>query len=402
MAGNGRYPSSEVLLDQAVEQTGLSDYGTGDFREGLTVLLESLAHDARLSPSTDEEVLGVLRRRLASRLRIEAWYTAHPEIEDLPVYGPVDVIGLPRTGTTALGSMLSLDPQLRSLRMWEQREPCPPPTLEGESEDPRRVAYGRENDELPAEAKAMHTYEVDASVEDSDILGMGFHGQQFTLPVYGYHAWWRDADSTEAFAYHRRAVKLLQSQRPPYLWLFKAPHHKFHLEAMLSAYPDARFVMTHRDPAKSVPSYASFVSSIFPAAAGELDLTRLGREVSDHLRIGMENAIKARRRIGEDRFLDVHHVDLIRDPRGTIRRVYEFLGLNLDHTTEFMMKEWQARNRSGAHGAHKYAPADFGLSAGQIRSDYDFYIRALRGRGGRNAMSPDRVHRVLTPSIAPR
>ena len=91
MAGNGRYPSSEALLDQAVAQTGLSDYGTGDFREGLTVLLESLAEDARLSPSTDEEVVGVLRRRLVGRLRIEAWYKDHPDIEDLPVYGPVDV-----------------------------------------------------------------------------------------------------------------------------------------------------------------------------------------------------------------------------------------------------------------------------------------------------------------------
>jgi hypothetical protein len=123
-----------------------------------------------------------------------------------------------------------------------------------------------------------------------------------------------------------------------------------------------------------VPSYASFVSHIFPASAGELDLTRLGREVSEHLRIGMENAIEARGRIGEEKFLDVHHVDLIGDPLGTIRRVYDFLGLNLDHTTELIIKDWQAANRSGAHGAHEYDPADFGLSAEQIHSDYGFYI----------------------------
>ena len=70
---------------------------------------------------------------------------------------------------------------------------------------------------------------------------------------------------TPTFAYHRRVVKLLQSRRPPDLWLFKAPHHKFHLEAIVAAYPDVRFVMTHRDPAKVVPSYASLVSTIFPA-----------------------------------------------------------------------------------------------------------------------------------------
>jgi hypothetical protein len=88
----------------------------------------------------------------------------------------------------------------------------------------------------------------------------------------------------------------------------------------------------------------------------------------------MENAMATRGRIGEDRFLDVHHVDLVRDPLGTIRRVYEFLGLELDHKTELVMKDWQATNRSGAHGTHEYHPADFGLSAEQIHSDYDFYI----------------------------
>ena len=101
---------------------------------------------------------------------------------------------------------------------------------------------------------------------------------------------------------------------------------------MVAAYPDARFVMTHRDPAKSVPSYASLVSSIFPTAASPAghDLTRLGPEVSNHLREGMEHAIEARARIGEDRFLDVHHEDLNADPMGTVARVYDFLGLELD------------------------------------------------------------------------
>ena len=182
---------------------------------------------------------------------------------------------------------------------------------------------------VPPALKAMHLYDVDAAMEDTEVLGMAFHGQQYTLPVYGYHAWWRGADLGPTFAYHRRVVMLLQSRRPPDLWLFKAPHHKFHLEPIASAYPDVRFVMTHRDPAKVVPSYASLVSIIFPAADGERDMKRLGREVCEHLRIGMENAIAARARLGEQRFLDVHHRELNADPMGTLQRVYDFLGLEL-------------------------------------------------------------------------
>jgi hypothetical protein len=361
------------LLEDARAATGLDDFGPGDFRAGMEVLLDSLADDAGLDPATDVDVLADLRRRLVNRLEVEAWYGDHPEIDDLPVLGPVDINGLPRTGTTALGNMLSLDPQFRSLRQWEQIQPCPPPTLAGEATDARRLRLVQQNEQLSPELKAMHLYDVDATVEDTWLLGMAFHGQQFTVPVYTYQAWWRTADSTPAFEYHRRVVKLLESERPPYRWLFKAPHHNFHLEALLTAYPDARFVMTHRDPVKSVPSWASMVSAIFPPSNGELDLHRLGREVSNHLRVGVERAIAARARIGEARFLDVHHRDLIADPMGEVARIYDFLDLELTADVAHQMRDWQAANRSGAHGAHHYTAEQFGLTDAQLRDDYRFY-----------------------------
>ena len=374
-AGRERYPSGDVLMAEAMEATGLADFGPGDFREGLDVLLESLRRDADLSLATDAAVVGGIRRRLVNRLEVEAWYGEHPEIAELPVRGPVDINGLPRTGTTALANMMSLDPQFRGLRGWEQSQPCPPPTLETEATDPRRLALQAENDALPPELHAMHLYDVDATMEDGDVLGMAFHGQQFIMPVYGYHAWWRTADLTSTYEYHRRVVMLLQSQRPPDLWLFKAPHHNFHLEAILAAYPDTRFVMTHRDPAKSVPSWASIVSTIFPEARGDFDLHRLGQEVSEHLRVGVERAIAARVRIGDERFFDVHHRALIADPMGTVRSVYEFLGLELRPSVEQAFRDWQDANRSGAQGTHHYTAEQFGLSTAQLRSDYGFYIR---------------------------
>ncbi len=339
------------------------------------MLLTSLDADANLHANTDDAVVGLIRRRLVNRLHLEAWYRDHPEIAALPLRGPVDINGLPRTGTTALANMMSLDPQFRSLRAWEQSQPCPPPILATEATDPRRLQALAEDARVAPQLKAMHIYDTDATTEDSEVLGMAFHGQQYTLPVYGYHRWWRSADLTETYRYHRRVVTLLQSQRPPDLWLFKAPHHKFHLEALVAAYPDIRFVMTHRDPGLVVPSYSSIVSSIFPAAGGERDLHEVGRKVSEHLREGMENAIAARDRLGEARFIDVHHSDLHRDPMGTLRRVYDFLGLELRPSVEQALIGWQAANPAGAHGAHRYTAEQFGLNTDQLRSEYDFYIR---------------------------
>ena len=176
------------------------------------------------------------------------------------------------------------------------------------------------------------------------------------------------------YRYHRRVVKLLQSQRPPNLWLFKAPHHMFHLEAIAAAYPDVRFVMTHRDPAKVVPSYVSTVNMFFPPPDGERDMRRLGREVSEHLRDGMVNTIAARARLGEERFIDVHHQELVGDPVGTLDRVYDFLALPLEKTFLQSVTQWQQRNKVGAHGVHRYTAEEFGLDPAQIRADYGFYI----------------------------
>jgi hypothetical protein len=371
----GRYPDGDVLLAEAVEQTGLSDFGPGDFVEGLEVLLESLRRDAGLAASTDAAVLGDIRMRLVTRLKVEAWLRDHPGSDSLPVRGPVDVMGLPRTGTTALANMMSLDPQFRCLREWEQMQPIPPPVLADEPTDPRYLAAIVRHDALPGHLRAMHLYDVDATIEDSHVLGMAFHGQQYTMPVYGYHAWWRAADSTDAFAYHRRVISLLQSRRPPDLWLFKSPHHKFHLEAIVAAYPDVRFVMTHRDPTRVVPSYASLVSALFPAAKAEHDMHRLGRELSVHLREGAEHAMEARARLGERRFLDVQHPEIDRDPLGTLRRVYQFLDLELRPDVEAAVGDWHVANRTGTHGAHRYSAEQFGLTTAQLRCDFDFYIR---------------------------
>ncbi|HET9731475.1 MAG TPA: sulfotransferase [Acidimicrobiales bacterium] len=370
-----RYPTVRQLLDEAADEGGHDDFGPGDFRQGLEVLLDSLGRDGDLDPSTDSAVVGDLRRRLVNRLEVEAWYDEHPEIDEVGIVGPVDIHGLPRTGTTALADMLSLDPQFRCLTGWEQTRPVPPPVAGEEADDPRREAFVRMQAKRSDEQKAMHIVEVDATMEDTEILGMAFHGQQMTLPVPGYRAWWRRADLTDTYRYHRRVVKLLGSRKPPELWLFKAPHHKFHLEALADAYPDARFVMTHRDPAKVVPSYTSLVSTIFPPAAGQRDLNALGAEVSRHLREGMERAITERARIGDGRFLDVHHRDLAGDPRGTVRRVYEWLGLELTPEVGATISGWQDRHAMGTGGTHRYTAEQFGLSAGQIRSDYDFYIR---------------------------
>jgi len=375
------YPNAQALMARASAATGLEDFGAPTFLPGLEMLLESLAADVPYAPADRDRALAIIHRRLVNRLRVEQWFAANPQAEVAPIESPVSIVGLPRTGTTALGNMLSLDPQFRSLRAWEQEQPCPPPRIDTEASDPRRVAYADMVETLmrdDPEQASMHIWETDASVEDTEVLGLEFHAQQMTMPVWRYHAWWRKEDLRATFAYHARICRLLQSSRPPNRWLFKAPHHKFHLDHMIDAYPDIRFIFTHRDPGNSVPSYASFVASLYPAdVVAQIGREKIGQEIHNHLLTGMHQAMAAREKLGQDRFLDVHHRDFVAAPMATLERIYDWLGLPMSDELRARFDDYATRNSSGAHGAHRYTPEEYGLSAAAIRDDYGFYMKAF-------------------------
>ena len=156
--------------------------------------------------------------------------------------------------------------------------------------------------------------------------------------------------------------------------MFKAPHHNFHLDAILAAYPDVRFVVTHRDPVKAVPSWVSIVSAILPPSAGERDLHRLGpRGRRAPPGRGRSGESPPDRPSGEERFLDVHHRQFVADPWGTVDRIYAFLGLELPPAVAQAFRAWHDDNRTGAHGTHRYTAEQFGLTDAQLRADFGFY-----------------------------
>ena len=384
-ASDVRPPTVDALLAAARDDTQLDDFGGTSFLEGLEVFLESMARDAALTATGSDELVATIGGRLRNRLQIEAWYRTHPEIEDQVVDRPLFITGLPRTGSSALANLLSIEPQFRCLRMWEQEPACPPPVLGAEADDPRRVAAARGMEELQARDPAqlvMHLYELDATTEDVWLLGLESKAQTCTAPVFGYHAWWRDCDMRPAYRYQRRAVLLLQSRRPPNRWLFKAPHYAFHLDAVCDAYPDARFVVTHRDPAVALPSWCSLVRSRYPTGSTDrIDVTALGPYLVQHQVIGMHRAMAARGRLGEHRFLDVHQREFAAAPIETVERVYDFVGLDLAGDVAERMRTWVDGNRPHARGVHHYTAAEFGLDESGLRAAFAEYIDRYGIRG---------------------
>ncbi|UGQ11953.1 sulfotransferase [Yinghuangia sp. ASG 101] len=359
--------SPDVLVDRARTETGWSDFGPDGWQEGLDRFLEAAAVDLGADRDAVAAVEAVAARRLTNRLRIERWYARNPAPTP-EVEGPVVILGLPRTATTALLHVLALDPRFRCPRWSEVHDPVPDDTSATARDDRLMRAQGRSDE--------RHIRSVDGPMEDVHIPALHFHNQELGLPLPTFTSWWRDADFAGTVAYHERVLRLLHARRPPYRWLLKAPQYIFQAASLARHYPGARFVMTHRDPAEAFPSTCSTVAKAqrdsVPTRTPDPHV--LGRDLLDHFVAGTRRVIADREHIGEHRFHDVGQREFETDPIATVERVYDFLGLRLTDDVRASMTRWAAENRRGARGQHRYTPEEYGHTTAEIRHAFAEYV----------------------------
>lgn len=378
--------SADELEAAAREETGLEDFGDGHHREGLERLVASMNDEGDLTEMGELMQRIRLGAHLSARLRVERTYREHPEIAEQVVEGPVFVIGLPRTGTTALSQLVAADPQFRSLRLWESGSPVPPPEAATEHTDPRiaETEAGLEmmNATFPL-MQTMYHSEATTATECQDLMGMSFRTAHFdgSARVPSYMAWVIDCDLHGTYEYHRRVLRLLQWHCPPRLWHLKTPVHMFALDALTDVYPDARFLWSHRDPAEVLGSVCSLVHYTRSWSSDRDDALELGPEMTDRWAIAIERAMDFRARVGEDRFADVAFADLQRDPVGAIAAGYDRIGLDFSDASRRAVTQWATGHEPGSHGSHRYALSDFGIDAEQVRARFGRYLDAFPADG---------------------
>jgi hypothetical protein len=368
-------PTADDVLAKATALAGSNDFGPDGFEEGLERTLAAFAK-LPLKPVVLEAAHAKLAQDLATRCRIEQWYKRNPNIEQLDIEGPILVCGLPRTGTTATVGILALDPRVRFLRAWEAGAPVPPPIAGQEDTDERAITARRAA--TAYDKASMHIHDPDGPEEDLAMLaGLNIHAYHGAFPMpEDFIDWWIDEDFGSTYRYHRRVLKLLQSRRPPNLWLLKAPPHLFKLEAFAARYTRAKFIMTHRSPLKVIPSVASLQYHMQSERCVPGALCKQERAV--HLlrfwERGMARGLAARAKIGEDRFFDIRNDDVVGKPIEVFEQLYNWLGWDLDVALRGRMDDYANRHAPGAFGGHHYTLEEFGLSADRVRSSFTDYM----------------------------
>jgi sulfotransferase family protein len=386
--GNPRHVvglDAKELLAVARSTTGLDDLGEAEWpgwTETYERQLASIDAESNLHllgrVLTRSEVLRVLQTWL--RLQ-EAWRTT-PTVAATPVDAPVFVVGPPRTGTTILLELLALDPQLRAPIAYEALYP-----LRSMGAVERRLALSESEQELWAdihpEFMAMHELASNLPCECVHFLMYDFSGPYWGM-IYDtptFTGWQLEHLETLGRVYrlHRRMLQTFAHEAPqasPRTWLLKSPFHVSTLPALFAEYPDARVVHTHRDPRKFLASLVSILSAVRFMRSDAVDVATLAPIMQATYQMFLDNTIAERAdgTIPNDRIVDSHFVDLMRDPVASLQRTYEQLALDWPPGHDRVITTYLADKPRGKHGTHTYSLADVGLDEASVRTTFTHYV----------------------------
>jgi hypothetical protein len=374
---------AQDLVEAACAQTGFSNFGADTWREGLDVLVRSLSEEAALSPSGEKATSSRLTSLLANRLEIEDWFSRHPEIGEQQVNASMVVLGLPRTGSTALGNLLALDPERRYLRTWEADQLCPPPETATEHTDPRIAASeARIASMLQAlpEYASMLPSSATGPMECLPILALDFRSPWFQTigRIPSYTDWLLAGDMEPAYRYHRRVLQFLQWRCPPNRWWLRSPGHMAGIGELDRTYPGARFIMTHRDIAEVIPSAIALTVLLSSRSTNEPDTAYMAHLQSHIWETSLRRLIAFREAGNEDRFFDIGFREMQSRPMEVIRRLYDWLAETLSAEAERRMVEWWKTNAETRTPALRRSAEDFGLDANELRKRFSFYDERFR------------------------
>jgi len=374
----GRYVIA--VLEEAVNRSGLWDWGDMAFTEPLRLFTESARRTGALNAVGRDVLHKVVIRHLRNRLALQAFVKAHPELRTAPIRRPLFITGLPRTGTTLLHNLMACDPANRVLRFWEALRLCPP---EGGS-------AGRCEETLVAEAevwlerlyalapyfRAIHASTATGPEECDALFQNCFASQHFDdmFRADDYSSWLVDAPLTAEYDNYRLQLRALQLQAlrlrsgegGDRRWVLKSPSHLGYLTALFETFPDATVAVCHRDPDEAVASYASLVMNVRQPYSDDVEADAVGAHALRRCRATMGRALAARDAVGEERFVDVSYRALVDDPVGVVRGLYERVGSVLGEAEEAAMQAWLADNPRHRHGAHRYGLSQFGLSSAEV------------------------------------
>jgi hypothetical protein len=363
------------IIETAKRRCGLDDFGGGEFFEGISRLLDSCQREAQLNLIGRIVLRADLIRILCSRLFIQRDRTAYPGIVRQEIREPLFIVGLPRSGTTLLHTLLALDPDHRVPLTWEVMTPSPPNCDNEKRRIQRAISSCNCFNWLAPTFRQVHPVGAELPQECVSLMAPTFMSDQFDAMYYvpSYRAWFFRQDLRPAYEYHRRFLQHLQVRQNAGRWVLKAPTHMFALPSLLSVYPDALFVQTHRAPLDAMASVSSLITILRRVFSDAVDPLTVCREAIDYWSNTLDRFLRERDRLARRRICDVDYAEIRHDPLTVVRRIYTHFGWPLSAKVEQRMRRALASNLQERNGLHQYDLSQFGVQEAESAARFAAY-----------------------------
>jgi hypothetical protein len=363
------------LIETAKRRCDLDDFGEGDFSEGLSRLLTSCQREARLNLVGRIVLRADLIRTMCSRLFMQRDRKIYPSIARQEIREPLFIVGLPRSGTTLLHTLLALDPEHRVPLTWEVMTPSPPSRESEKRRIQRAISSCNCFNWLAPTFHHVHPVGAELPQECVSLMAPTFMSDQFDAMYYvpSYRTWFFRQDLRPAYEYHRCFLQHLQVRRSASRWVLKAPTHMFALPSLLAVYPDALFVQTHRAPLDAMASVSSLITILRRVFSDSVDPLTVCREAIDYWSKTLDKFLKERGRLGAHRICDVDYVEIRRDPLAVVQSIYAHFGWSLSQKVEQRMRRALANQPEERHRLHRYNLSQFGVQEAESAARFAEY-----------------------------
>lgn len=371
----------DAILAASTARTGLADFGDPGFRDGLDLLLSDI-RALELDPACVAATAWRIGQSLDTRALAVKGLKERPDVLDTPITAPIIIAGLVRSGTTALHLLMSLDPQFQGPEHWLTVYPMVRPPRDMWEDIPE---YRTEKASLDAYLQASpesaddHMMTAEGIEESLFILGASFSSNMWPSmwEVPNYDQWYRNRDDSDSYRWLADVLRLIGAGDDR-RWLLKNPTDLFSLQEVLTVFPDAKIIQTHRDPVESTPSVSNLIYSARQAFCGDKARREdVGRREAEMWAVALERA-EAVRACSGNSFVDMEFREFTRNQMGTIRSIYDQLGLVLTAQTEAAMQTWLDAHPHKPSTGPKHKPEDFGLTREGLEQRFADY-RARRG-----------------------
>ncbi len=353
-----------------------------DAIQGLVELTAALDADSVLSMFGRLSVRWDFIRLLRNAEIVLNAHRENPELGAAPVKAPLFILGLPRSGTTFLHALLAEDPENLVPRNWQTIYPAPRQPDFAPARDKRARAVDRQLKffaGLTPEFPAVHPVTADSPQECSEITAHVFQSLRFDtiFRVPRYLRWLDHRGHLDAYAFHKKFLQFLQAGLTPRRWVLKCPDHVFAVDEILETYPDARFVVVHRDPLRVFGSVAHLTGILRRPFVKQVDPAEIGAQVAERWIDGAERLVAFDRRedVPASRKIHLHYHELVADPMAAVARIYGQVGLAASNQALAAMQAFlTAKPRGGYGGQRRYALGKFGVNPASLGVRFADYL----------------------------